>query len=199
MDKKVWLGLLAGMVIGSAIVWGTLLMVRREMTTFLPQVQAPAGPQFNDPVAVISRDPELSVDRNNLCQVLTLAEVNSALPGRNLISSGAPATFNDRNPEVPPGQCFYFTSQNEIPAVSFTKSLYGFKTLQEIQSGLISSIKDLSGLADEAFFSSVQADGTARLNSVFFRLGESVYSISGQDLTEQQLRSLVGMAVNKLR
>lgn len=194
-----WLGILGGMIFGAAIVWGTLLMVRREMTAFLPQDQTPAGPQFNAPVAVISRDPELSVDSDNLCQILTLTEVNSVLTGRNLISSGAPATFDDRNPEVPAGQCFYFASQSQIPVVSFTKSLYGFKTLQEIQSGLISSIKDLSNLADEAFFSSVQTEGDLKLNSIFFRIGDSVYSVSGPGLSEQQLRSLVSIAVNKLR
>lgn len=197
MSRGSWIGLLGGMLIGSGIVFATLFLYSSSNpainTTVAPILieQPPANP----PIALTVNGLEKTAPSGkNLCEVLTVAEINSLVPGLNMRNSQSPADSH--------GQCLYFRDRGTEPAVAFNNSLYSLEANKDLIAKAGGDIQALSDIGDGAFLSKSSAiinntDHQA-LNAIAFRTGSFVYTIAASNLTESQLKTLADAAIKKL-
>jgi hypothetical protein len=197
MEKNTWMGILGGMLIGAGIVFTTLFLYSRSnpaINTVITPIQTEQT-VMQPPIAlVINGREEIATSGKNLCEILTVAEVNSLVPGVNARNSQSPIDSH--------GQCLYFRDRGTEPFIAFNNSLYSFATAKELVAKAGGEIKILNDVGDEAFFSKstsiINNLDRQALNSIAFRTGSFVYTIAASQLSEAQLKTLANAVIKKL-
>jgi hypothetical protein len=193
MDQKNLTGLFMGMVIGAAIVLLTLFLNAR-LSRVQPTIEQ-ASQFLIEKEAESPLPAELPPNAGkDLCVVLPQEEVNRLVPSAEIRSI-------ERSPIIPFSNCAYFGDRRSVPVLSFNHNLPNLAQLKEVQKKGGASVRDLSGVGDEAFFANIPSLPGSGLNlrAIFFRVGSLGYSMSSFDLSENQLRVLVNAVIPKLR
>lgn len=193
-NKQIWIGLfVSGMLLGALIAWATLFlnerlgtqsrMTPREAARIFEQRESGTPPTI----------PGIILDKN-LCEVLSKEDINSLLPGLNLIAS-----LNDL--PGPAANCSYIRADGEFPVLNFNHNFPDLRVIEDQQRQLGATLKRISGVGDEAIFANIPAvpNSNLLLRAIFFRVGDLGYSVSSFELAENQLRVVAEAAVEKLR
>lgn len=193
MEQKNLTGILMGMALGAAIVLATLFLnaqINKVEPTLEQASQFLSGKEMEN--ALPSQPPPNA--GKDLCAILPQGEVNRLVPS-------AEVQTIERSPIIPFSNCAYFGERKSVPMLAFNYNLADLASLKEAQKKGGASMKDLSGIGDEAFFAEIPSlpGSDLDLRVIFFRIGDFGYSMSSFDLSESQLRLLAGAVIAKLR
>ena len=197
MNREIWMGLLGGMLIGASIVFTTLFFysgANPAINTVITPIILDQTP-VQAPVALtLNGREEVTTSGKNLCDTLTVTELNALVPDINAQNSQSLADSH--------GQCAYFKNRTGEPVLTFNNSLYSLATNKEFAQKAGGEIKILNDVGDEAFISKstsmINNINRQILYTIGFRTGTFVYTMSGAELSEAQLKTLANAAINKL-
>jgi hypothetical protein len=135
----------------------------------------------------------LPSSEKNLCEILTIEYLQVRFPhlsveNTTLISVGSSGGAN----------CVYLSEGNDVPVLTFFYSNPNLDMVKEERKPSGATVKEISGIGDEAFFSELYMPDEVIFNSIYFRMGGFGYFLESFKLSDSELVIIAKEAVSKL-